>query len=99
MEIEIENNVELHLAMLGKKASDVITGYSGIISTISFDLYGCIQAVVVPPIDEKGEKKNGEWFDVTRLDITDDNPVMALPDFSKGYIAEGKKGCADKPMP
>ncbi len=30
--------------------------------------------------------------------VSDDAPVMALPDFSQGYVAQGKKGCADKPL-
>lgn len=94
-----KHQTEKHLNLLGKKAKDAVTGFSGVISTMSFDLYGCVQAVITPPVDEKGEIKNGKWMDVTRLIITDEEPVMALPDFSKGYIAEGKKGCADKPMP
>lgn len=95
----MENNIESHINLLGKKATDAVTGFSGVISTISFDLYGCIQAVIDPPVDEKGDIKQGKWFDITRLNITDDNPVMLLPDFSKGYISEGKKGAADKPLP
>ncbi len=55
--------------------------------------------MVVPPVDEKGEKKNGEWFDVARLDVTHAIPVMNVPDFSMGYIAEGNKGSAEKPLP
>lgn len=90
---------EKHIKLLGRKAKDAVTGFSGVISTVSFDLYGCVQAVITPPIDERGEMKEGRWFDVTRLIITDDNPVMKVPDFSKGYIAEGLKGCAEKPLP
>lgn len=90
---------EKHLNLLGKKAKDAVTGFEGVISTVSFDLYGCVQAVITPPVDEKGEIKGGTWFDVTRLIITDETPVMDLPDFSKGYVAEGRKGCAEKPMP
>lgn len=88
-----------HIELLGKKATDLVTDFSGIITTISFDLYGCIQAIVTPPVDEKGEMKNSKWFDVARLSIVEDTPVMALPDFSIGPIAEGKKGGADKPLP
>lgn len=86
-----------HIELLGLKAEDAVTGFSGVISTVSFDLYGCVQVVLTPPVDEKGEMKDGKWLDVTRLKITDNEAVMELPDFSKGYIAEGKKGCAEKP--
>jgi len=85
--------------LLGRKAKDLVTGFSGVISTISFDLYGCIQVVITPPVDKDGKVKDGHYFDITRIKITDKKPVMALPDFSAGYTAEGKKGCAEKPMP
>lgn len=66
---------------------------------MSFDLYGCIQAIVTPEVDKKGEKADSEWFDVTRLEVTDDKPVMELPDFERGYVATGKKGASSKSIP
>lgn len=83
--------------MLGRKGKDVVTGFSGIVSSLSFDLYGCVQAVLTPEVDKEGKPKDGHWFDITRINITDKNPVMRLPDFAAGYVAEGKKGCAEKP--
>jgi hypothetical protein len=80
--------------ILGLKCKDKVTGFSGVITTISFDLYGCVQAIVTPDA-ESG--KNCAWFDVTRLDITNDR-VMDVPDFNEGYIADGRKGCSDKPL-
>jgi len=35
-----------HLEMLGKEGFDVVTGFDGVITSVSFDLYGCVQAVV-----------------------------------------------------
>jgi hypothetical protein len=83
-----------HLNILGLKCKDKVTGFSGVVTSISFDLYGCVQAVVTPDA-ESG--KNCTWFDVTRLDVTSER-VMDVPDFNKGYIADGSKGCADKPL-
>lgn len=88
-----------HIKMLGMKAVDAVTGFSGVVTTLSFDLYGCVQAVVTPPVNDKGETKDGQWFDVTRLKVSGDGPVMQRPDFSKGYIAQGRKGCASKSLP
>lgn len=90
--------MEKHIELLGKKAKDVVTDFEGVVSSISFDLYGCIQAVITPPVDEKGEKHPGHWFDVTRVKVLDEIPIMPLPDFSRGYIADGKRGCAEKPI-
>ena len=91
--------MEKHIELLGKKAKDLVTGYSGIITTVSFDLYGCVQAVVTPHVDEKGAIKDGNWFDVTRLKIIDEKSVLPLPNFNEGYVAEGKKGCSAKSLP
>ena len=90
--------IKKHIDLLGHKATDKVTGFKGTVSSISFDLYGCIQAVLTPVADtEKGEYKSGHWFDVTRLTIAPDSKVMEVPEYSNGYIAEGKKGAAEKP--
>lgn len=83
----------VHLALLGLKVKDKVTGNKGVVTSICFDLYGCIQAIVS---DSKGE---GKWYDVSRLEVKSGKPVMDLPDFEAGYIADGKKGGADKPIP
>jgi hypothetical protein len=88
-----------HIGLLGLKAKDVVTGFSGVVSSVSFDLYGCVQAVISPGTDKDGQMQRGEWFDVARIEITDARPVMEVPDFSQGYIAKGRKGCSDKPLP
>lgn len=88
-----------HINMLGLKVKDAVTGFNGVVTTVSFELYGCVQAVVTPPANSAGEVNDGRWFDVTRLEIIDSKPVMALPNFEEGYVAAGKKGCAIKPLP
>jgi len=85
-----------HLDLLGFKASDKVTGFKGVITTVSFDLYGCVQAVITPESRE-GKVLQGHWFDINRLNIESEELVMSAPDFESGYIAEGKKGCAIKP--
>ena len=84
--------------LLGMKVQDKVTGAKGVVSSISYDLYGCIQAVVVPPVDKDGKKAEGWWCDVARLKTTTAPRVMELPDFDSGYPAKGKKGPAAKPL-
>lgn len=87
-----------HFDLLGYKAKDKITGFKGVISSLSFDLYGCIQAVIQPECDKNSIKiEDGRWFDVTRIEILSKKRVMNIPDYTKGYISEGFKGCAEKP--
>lgn len=91
-------NVKRHLNLLGMKVEDKVTGYKGVVSSISFDLYGCVQAIVNPGADKDGKLMESNWFDVGRLTLTADEPVMDRPDFEFGPVAEGKKGPAEKPM-
>lgn len=67
------------LELLGLKVRDRVTGMLGVVSCISYDLYGCVQAVVTPPVDEKGSLPEGKWFDVSRLEVLDRAPVMEIP--------------------
>lgn len=158
-----------HLYLLGFEATDIITGTKGVISNISFDLYGCIQASLTQK-NNKGVVEEDKWIDVTRLikkskervldlsfnitvsdiyllgfrvvdiitnvkgiatsvcfgvsgdvrmsitqSLNSKNPtlwvhkqrississkrVMPLPNYHSGYVAEGRKGCAEKSSP
>lgn len=86
-----------HMELLGLTVRDRVTGYEGVVSSVSFDLYGCIQAVVAPPLGSDGKMADGHWFDVSRLVVVNDVPVMDVPDFTVGPVAEGRKGPANKP--
>jgi hypothetical protein len=92
-------NVRKHLDFLGLKVVDKVTGFKGICTSIGFDLYGCVQAVINPGLDKDGVAIESVWFDIARLKVTDKKPVMDVPDFDFGKAAEGKKGPAEKPIP
>ncbi len=51
------------------KARDKITGFEEIITGRAQYLTGCNQAVLCPPVDDKGLVRAGEWFDEGRLEI------------------------------
>ena len=92
--------VDKHLELLGLKVKDSVTGFKGVVTSVSFELYGCVQAIVQPETNKEGKIPDSRWFDVTRLITTKPKPVMEQPDFEKGYIAEGRKGCeVNKPLP
>lgn len=90
------HNVKNHLDLLGHRVRDKVTGLKGVVDSLSFDLYGCIQASVNPGIDEKDEQKPMRWHDVSRLEVTSKKPVMDQPDFENGKVAEGLHGPAEK---
>ncbi len=90
-------HVKEHISLLGLKVEDRVTGFKGVVASISFDLYGCVQAIVNPGADKDGKLMEQCWFDVSRLTITSAEPVMDRPNFEYGTQAEGKQGASEKP--
>lgn len=90
-----------HFAWLGLKVRDRVTGFSGVASSLSFDLYGCVQVVITPPQNDKGELREGRWFDVARLEVVDARPVMTVPSFGeqvqRTYAPGQERGPEAKP--
>lgn len=95
--IDNNNVFERHIGLLGYRAKDRVTGFSGTIDSVCFDLYGCVQISLRPWMDKDGRLPTGHWFDVTRLEIDTDTRVVEMPNFYEGYVAEGRKGPAEKP--
>jgi hypothetical protein len=77
--------------LLGWPVEDAVTGFSGVATSVSFDLYGCVQVVVSPPMNDKGDVPDGRWFDISRLNRVGDRRVMAPPS------SWTERGPAEKP--
>jgi len=91
--------IKKHLDLLGHKVQDKVSDFNGIVISMSFDLYGCIQADVRPTeLDKDGKMRIGSWLDVNRLEVLSKKPIMNPPNFKWGEIAEGKKGPAKLPI-
>ena len=90
--------IKKHLELIGHKVKDRVSDFEGVVISMSFDLYGCIQADVRPiSLDKDGKVQNGSWFDVSRLIVRSRKPLMDVPNYEWGEIAEGKKGPANLP--
>ena len=85
-----------HIEILGLEVKDKVTGFKGVATSISFDLYGCIQVVVNPGMDKDGKLGDQHWFDKNRL-VLDGYRIMPVPDYVTGRFAEGDSGPAEKP--
>ena len=85
--------------LLGLRVRDKVTGFSGVVSSVAFDLYGCVMAVVTPKMTDAGKLEDGKWFDVQRLEGTAEGHVMPVPDFARNLSPLGMpdKGPAEKP--
>ncbi len=94
----MSNKAQQHINKLGFQAKEVLTGMTGVITSVSFDINGCIQCVLQPPMKED-KIPDGKWFDIARLEITSDAPIFKSPNYVEGAVAEGKSGAVDKPLP
>jgi len=88
--------IKKYLKFLGYRAKDKVTGFVGVVDSVCFDLYGCIQVSLKPPMNNQGEVRSGYWFDINRIQLLSKKSVIEVPNFEEGYQAEGKQGAADK---
>jgi len=90
--------IKEHLDLLGHKVKDKVSDFEGVVISISFDLYGCIQADVRPTtLNKDNNIIMGSWLDVSRLEVLTKEPLMDAPNYEYGDIAKGKKGPANLP--
>lgn len=90
--------IEKVIDLLGMPCRDKVTEFAGVITSVTFDLYGCIQALVHPGMDKDKKLKDQNWFDIDRLEITGNEPVMYPPKFKKYLAAKAINGAAEKPL-
>ena len=83
------------MELLGLKVQDKVTGIKGIATSISYDLYGCVQVIITAGAKDNSLQKDNYWYDSHRLKILSKKPVMELPDFEE--LEEKPKGPAMKP--
>jgi hypothetical protein len=84
-----EKSMKEHLQLLGYKVKDRVTGFTGVATCVSFDLYGCVQVIVTPEPDKEGKMVDSHWFDEKRLRKVGKEPVMEIPTFE--IIPGGQK--------
>jgi hypothetical protein len=87
--------IEQHLKLLGMRMRDRVTGFTGMVDCVSFDAYGCIQAVLRPKGEFEGKVLEGAWFDVKRLEKAG-GKIMEPPAYLTTKPGD-EIGSADKP--
>ena len=70
------------LELLGLKVKDLVTGREGVVTSVSFDLFGCVQGLMNAGLDKEGKPIEGYWYDVARLKVLSTKPVMPVPSFA-----------------
>ena len=74
-------NIFDYVKILGYPVKDRVTGFEGTVTSVGFDLYGCVQCVVNPRVKEDGKEVEARWLDHKRLEVIGDAPVMEIPEF------------------
>ncbi len=69
---------------LGKKCTDIVTGFSGIIVGFCQYLTGCDQYLVSPKTDDPNKKPEPHWFDSNRLEILPEVVISLKTDKEQG---------------
>jgi hypothetical protein len=90
-------NVKEHLDLLGLKVEDKVTGFNGTVTYVCFDLYGCVQALINPGMDENKLLRDSTWFDTNRIKVLDKTPVMERPNLQWNESID-EKGPEKKPF-
>jgi hypothetical protein len=94
----ITNNA---INLLGQKARDKISCATGYITSVCFDLYGCIQVIINPcKMGEDGKMLDTYgWIDINRIIIINKNKIMKNPDFDEKYTSfKSVSGPSEKPL-
>ena len=68
----------------GVVVRDVVTGFVGRVTGIVHYWTGCDQALIVPPVDDRGKRMEGEWIDIQRLRVLE--AAIDLPNPSLGAV-------------
>ena len=76
----------------GKKATDKVTGFTGVITAKALYMYGCAQYLLMPRVDKDGKRQDGEWFDEGRIEIAGD-------EINPDSVKAEKNGCESREYP
>ena len=96
------NMINESINLLGYRATDKVSKVTGVITSMSFDISGCIQAAVHQGVDKDGKMKDIFWFDIARLNVHyNKGKVLEAPylksTFQEKSVETYDKGPAEKP--
>jgi hypothetical protein len=76
----MDSIVKASLELLGLRGKDKVTGFDGVVGSVCFDAYGCVQVLITPPAKE-GKIGESYWFDVKRVEVDTKDRVLPAPAF------------------
>jgi len=70
--------------VMGCKARDAITGFTGVVAGITVWLNGCVRYALQSQELHDGKPIEQQWFDVETLELVDEVPFAAMPQERRG---------------
>lgn len=64
--------------ILGKTATDKITGFSGVVTGYVQYITGNNQALITPRVNDSGNLPDSIWFEERRLDVDTNKPALVF---------------------
>lgn len=68
-----------HVINPGDKVKDLVSGYTGIATSVTRFLNGCDRVCVCPPVKEDGSFQDERWFDATQCEIVQAAAIQPNP--------------------
>lgn len=84
---------------LGIEASDIVTGFKGIITGRVQHLTGCNTYGLKPKVDTEGKISPDEWFDETRIRIKKNAKIVNIVSAAEDDFDKLSGGPQDNPKP
>ena len=72
---------------MGQTVKDKITGFEGIVTGHCQYISGCDQLLVQPRVGSDGKKADAYWFDLQRLEVTNEEQVTLDNSKTPGFDA------------
>lgn len=82
----MDNLINNALSLLGLQMRDKVTDYEGVVTSVSFDVAGCVQGLLTQKQPTESDNSKCRWFDVKRLEVVQGLPahktrVLEAPSF------------------
>jgi hypothetical protein len=92
----MESNMKDFLDLLGLPVEDKVTKFKGVVTSVSFDVYGCVQCIVQPAVSKDNKPSDSHWFDWKRLTVTSKKHALKPMPFDNMTVGQ-ERGPAAKP--
>jgi len=78
-------------AQLGDEASDMVSGFQGVVTAKTEFLNGCVRCAIDPPVDKDGKPVDTRWFDIEQLEVVQRGKVVPKATWRTTNVTGGER--------